>query len=246
MITDVGIDLDGVLYNFAHEFRMYCSERMGRDDLPYPTHWEFYEDWGLDKDTFYRWLNEATQTVQLFNNSLPLPHAIEGWEKLRQLQVRIHVLTHRHPLAYAQTAEWLLRYGFEPDSLHFGADKRVLKTITKGQAAAIDDYIGYYDDYQSVGIKAFLMTQPWNAERAGVRRVPDLLAFAHAVEVHNEYHRVEEQHKALSKALKFPPVTSTTLNKYREYTKPAPTTKSPHLPRFDYWTHEEDTWNPKN
>lgn len=242
MITDVGIDLDGVLYNFAHEFREYCSARLQRDDLPYPTHWEFYEDWGLDRDTFYRWLNEATKEVQLFNKGLPLPHAIEGWEKLRSMGLNIHVLTHRHPMAYAQTAEWLLHFGFEPDSLHFGADKRVLKTIAKGQAAALDDYVGYYTDYNEAGVKAFLMTQPWNADHPG-RRVPDLLAFAHAVEVHNEYHLMEKLHKVPMKPWK---KDTTTSNAY---------TKAPHIneKHFDphrvmttHWRNEYGQWTPKN
>lgn len=213
LITDVGIDLDGVLYNFAHEFREYCTARLGVTELPYPKHWEFYEDWGLDKDTFYQWLNEATEQEQIFNRGLPYPLVLEGWEKLRTLDVKIHILTHRHPLAYAQTAEWLLRYGLVPDTLHFGANKNILKTLSTGTAAAIDDYTGYYDSYTNANIKAFMMSQPWNAQHPG-RRVPDMLAFAHAIEVHNEYHRMEMVLK------KNPLKPFTTTSNPNLYTKP--------------------------
>ena len=197
MITDIGIDVDGVLYDFVHAFRNYCSKRLARTDLPYPTTWVFYEEWGITKDTFDEWLEEATADSDLFNSQFPYHNSLEGWAKLRTMDVRLHIMTNRAPFAYKQTVEWLDNFGFTPDSLHFGDEKVVLETYVRDQGAAIDDYPKYYRDYENVDVKAFIRTQEWNKAFAG-RHVADLLAFARAIEVHNEYHSMEKLSVRLS------------------------------------------------
>lgn len=191
MITDVGIDMDGVMYDFVTEFKKYCQDKMPFEILPDPTHWEFYEDWGLDKNTFYQWLTEATINEELFSRGYAYQNTFAGWNKLKSLGVRIHIMTHRHLEAVGQTAWWLNEHGFVPDSMHFGTNKTILESIAIDQAAAIDDYIGYYEDYESVGVKAFLRTQEWNKNYQG-RHVADLLGFANAVEIYNNYYEMEE------------------------------------------------------
>lgn len=190
MITDVGIDMDGVMYDFANTFKSYCENRLLRT-LPDPTHWEFYEDWGLDKETFYDWLTDATVNDSLFYRGNAYDNTIAGWRKLKDMGMRIHVLTHRHIESVGQTAEWLQEHGLVPDSMHFGFDKTLLEAIAIDQAAAIDDYTKYYDEYEQVGVKAFLRTHEWNKDHHG-RRVADLLEFADAVEVYNNYYKFEE------------------------------------------------------
>lgn len=217
MITDVGIDLDGVMYDFATEFRKYCAFRLGRTDLPEPRHWEFYEDWGLDKDTFYSWLTEATVNDELFFTGKPYDNTIEGWQKLRSMGMRIHVLTHRHIEAVAQTSEWLRKHNFIPDSLHFGFDKAHLEGLAIDQAAAIDDYTKYYDEYEETGVKAFLRNQPWNSHHHG-RRVDDLLDFANAVETYNKFYEWEEC-KTIKALPRSPKITTSNPANYEIKTK---------------------------
>lgn len=191
MITDVGIDMDGVMYDFAGAFRGYCENRLQVNaPLPEPRHWEFYEDWGLDKETFYEWLTDSTINDSLFYRGNAYDNTIAGWRKLKDMGLRIHIMTHRHIESVGQTAEWLYEHGFIPDSMHFGVDKTILEAMAIDQAAAIDDYTKYYDDYEKVGVKAFLRTHPWNADHSG-RRVADLLEFADAIEAYNTYYRFE-------------------------------------------------------
>jgi hypothetical protein len=192
VITDVGIDMDGVMYDFVKEFKAYCQKHLPfSEPLPDPTHWEFYEDWGISRDTFYEMLTEATIKEQLFSRGSAYDNTFAGWNKLKTMGIHIHIMTHRHIEAVGQTAEWLNRHGFVPDSMHFGTNKTILESIAIDQAAAIDDYIEYYDEYESIGVKAFLRTQEWNMRHRG-RRVPDLLAFATAVETYNNYYEMEE------------------------------------------------------
>lgn len=212
MITDVGIDMDGVMYDFADAFRTYCENRMRVNySLPEPKHWEFYEDWGLDKDTFYEWLTDATINDSLFYRGRAYDNTFAGWKKLRDMGLRIHILTHRHIEAVGQTADWLQDHGFVPDSMHFGVDKTLLEAIAIDQAAAIDDYTKYYDQYEQVGVKAFLRTHEWNKKHHG-RRVSDLLGFADAVETYNNYYKFEED------SIPYYPPTPTTSNPISTYT----------------------------
>lgn len=186
MISDVGIDLDGVLYDFSQIFQEYCEERMGIL-LSAPTRWNFYLDWGLTDDQFASWLDDATKTDQIFNRSKPMKNVREGWDSLREQGLTLHILTHRHPVAYKQTIDWLTEYDLLPDTLHFGATKTILSQLGKGTCAAIDDHIPFYTEYVNKGILAFLHTHPWN-EAENALRADDLLDFANKIKIYNEYH----------------------------------------------------------
>jgi hypothetical protein len=184
MITDVGIDLDGVMYDFAKVFHTYAQDRMNKT-LSTPTKWDFYKEWGMSDTQFEVFLEDAVASLRIFDFDNPMPYTYEGWDLLKSSGIKIHVLTHRNPTAYEQTSRWLYRHRFVPDSLHFGTNKAILKQLAKDEAAAIDDYPPYYDQYTNAGILSFLRTQPWNEERLA-RRVDNLLDFAKAINVIND------------------------------------------------------------
>lgn len=184
-ITDVGIDIDGVIFDFASAFHEYCSYRLKNDSLPMPTHWDFYLEWGLTFKSFNDLLKEATVDERLFMWRYPIQNSLQGWESLKNQGLRIHILTHRASYAYSQTTEWLEKHKMFPDTLHFGYEKDILKHISHKKAAAVDDYTKYYDMYDNNGVMPFLMTQPWNIGHRATR-VTDLLDFATKVKEYNE------------------------------------------------------------
>ena len=143
VITDVGIDLDGVIYPFMDSFRKYCAERMGKLFLPDPTHWLFYEDWDLDKETFDQWLNDAARTHDVFATEAPYEGVVEAWETMKSMGLNIHILTARPQSAWEQTAGWLTEHGLEVDSLHFNPTKSFLSVLSKGKSALLDDHVAY-------------------------------------------------------------------------------------------------------
>jgi hypothetical protein len=179
VITDVGIDIDGVMYDFANVFHEFVQNRSGVT-LPKPQTWDFYKEWGMTDKDFDTLLAEGIEKMRIFDSVAPMKNTIEGWNLLKANGVKIHVLTHRGHLAYAQTVQWLTKYGLIPDSLHFGNDKTILKTIATDECAAVDDYTVYYDKYEKADILSFLRNQPWNEEKYA-RRVSDLLDFAEKV-----------------------------------------------------------------
>lgn len=185
VITDVGIDLDGVIYPFVDAFGFYCKERLGVSSLPTPTHWHFYEDWGLDSETFNAWLLEATKTNQIFSSSHPYKGVVEAWKELRDMGVKIHILTARPQSAWGQTVEWLSTHNLHVDSLHFGDTKGFLSKIATGKAVLLDDQIVYYEEAEKAGIIPCFVTRDWNVNKKDANRVNNLLEFVSFVRGYN-------------------------------------------------------------
>jgi hypothetical protein len=189
VITDVAIDLDGVVFDFAESATFYFSRHLNKS-LPRPTTWEFYTDWGLEAWEFYTMLDELTEEHDIYDSGAPLQNTIEGWNSLVTQGVNIHVITHRSPRAYTQTCRWLERFNMLADSLHFTGNKPETLhacAVGGGALAAIDDNIHQYDAYIKNGVKAYLYTQPWNSRAVNASRVSDLMEFAEAVRINNDF-----------------------------------------------------------
>lgn len=192
VITDVGIDLDGVIYPFANAFKQYCCERMGRLFLPDPTHWNFYEDWDLDEKTFNQWLNDAANTHSVFATEEPYEGVVEAWKELREMGMKIHVITARPQSSWEQTAGWLTNHGLIADSLHFNTTKAFLSRIAKGKAILVDDHVAYYDEAECNNILPVLMDRPWNQDKKDAIRVSNLLNFVSLVRGYNLVAKTEK------------------------------------------------------
>jgi hypothetical protein len=169
-ITDVGVDLDGVVYPFVEAFRSYCAHRLGTPDLPSPVDWHFYRSWGIPDDQFVKYMEEAATDYDVFSMLPPEAGTADGWATLKALGVRIHVITHRPPAAWAQTANWLERWELVPDTLVFAKDKTVVSHFAQpGKAAMVEDYTVAHDALVSAGVHAVLIDRPWNEGHPGIR-----------------------------------------------------------------------------
>lgn len=181
-ITDVAVDMDGVIYPFVEAFRSYCAHRLNIPDLAPATDWNFYREWGIADHEFGTYLDDASRDFNVFSIMPPEAGTHEGWGSLRAMGVRIHVITHRPAAAWAQTAEWLLRYDLRPDTLTFTGDKTVVVHHAKGAAAAaVEDRIEYYDDLVAAGVHTVMLDRPWNADHDAVRirNFADFATFVH-------------------------------------------------------------------
>ena len=187
-ITDVGVDLDGVIYPFVEAFRIYHGVLSGNVDLPYPTSWHFYRDWGLSDEDFGRALDHGSRTASLFSVLPPEAGTQDAWSLLQSIGVRLHVITHRPPSAWAQTASWLENYNLIPDSLIFAKDKTVVSHFADpGKAAMIEDYVVNHDNLLDAGVFAVLLDRPWNHGHPGIRvkSFADFAAMVYDVSLHN-------------------------------------------------------------
>lgn len=184
VITDVAIDMDNVLYPFSHEFHRFCSKALKRSLTP-PVKWEFYEDWGLNETEFNALLDEAVH-AGVFVNGEPAQGDLAAWNILRDIGVRIHVLTARPPSSWADTTWWLDNWKFKADTLHFVEDKGIFAYIVEDYGVLLDDapkYLTMQSHYDNYITAAF--DQPWNRHLNLLNRFSTLMDFTKFVQEYN-------------------------------------------------------------
>lgn len=178
----VGIDLDGVCYDFAASFRRYLHEHEGFPCwwTPQATRWEFYEDWGFTLDEFLNLFNRGVDAGVIFAHGQPYANTQEAFKWIKAAGHTIHIVTDRsmgRPGASEKaTRVWLDKYDMPFDSLTFSADKTVVNLDVM-----VDDKPSNYEALRAAGVDARLLTRPWNQHVPDARRVRDLLHFAEVI-----------------------------------------------------------------
>jgi FMN phosphatase YigB (HAD superfamily) len=181
----VGIDLDGVCYDFAASVREYLCNTAGTHDPEVctdPQRWEFYEDWGLDLAAFLDAFHAGVDAGVIFTHGDPHTNTAEAFARIKAAGHSIHIVTDRAMgspgASEAATAAWLDRHGLPFDSLTFSPDKTVVNLDVM-----VDDKLSNYDALEAAGVRAYLLTRPWNQhDPAPRRRVLDLLHFAEVIQ----------------------------------------------------------------
>lgn len=178
----VGIDLDGVCYNFAASVREYLCrhEYADPETCTDPTRWEFYEDWGLTLEDFLAACHAGVDAGLIFTHGDPYPNTAEAFARIKGAGHTIHVVTDRSfgtaGASEAATRAWLDTHGLPFDSLTFSSDKTVVRLDTM-----VDDKPSNFLALQAAGVDAWLLTRPWNRACETSRRVLDLLHFAEVI-----------------------------------------------------------------
>ena len=159
----IGVDLDGVCYDFSTVFEVYATEIQ---DFPPelctpPVRWEFYEDWGLTLAQFINLLADGVNDDFIFSWGNPFPGVKDALRRLRKAGHSIHIITDRSigrpGKAHFSTVSWLHRHQLPYDSLTFSADKTVVRTDWM-----VDDKLQNVDALLAAGTRAVLMDRPWN------------------------------------------------------------------------------------
>jgi len=179
---DIGVDLDGVCYDFAASLRWWLASG-GRPwgSMPDPTCWHFYSgQWGMTLPEFIAACDEATNAGYLFAYGHPELGTRETLERFIGAGHRVHLITDRSfgrdGHAESNTRYWLAKHSIPFDSLTFTADKTAVPVDTM-----IDDKPENYDALEVAGHYPWLRSRPWNAGHAG-RRVESWADFAAAVD----------------------------------------------------------------
>jgi beta-phosphoglucomutase-like phosphatase (HAD superfamily) len=128
----LGVDLDGVVADFARGLKPIAAEWLGVEegDLTDEVSYGFRE-WGLERAGGYDALHRfAVKERELFARLPPIPGAPAALRRLSAIgQVRIRIITHRlyihwfHKEAIRQTTEWLERHGIPYWDICFMRDK---------------------------------------------------------------------------------------------------------------------------
>ena len=151
------VDIDNVLAHAEEEVQRLFQEVTGE---PWPT--EMYGSaGGLDQSSLDR---DCLETIfaRFHEESIPRLPLLPGVKpalELLQTRYRIVLITARRPHSRPQTLEWLTKHALPFDALYHTEDKT---TIPESLVAAIDDHPLHIQGYREMGIRVFLMDQPWN------------------------------------------------------------------------------------
>lgn len=165
----IGVDLDGVVYDFVDSFRRYLvGIGHALDALPEPNVWEMWEAWGMGKDEWLAHFSAGIESGEIFGSGAPYRGAAEVLDNLSLAGHAIHIVTHRnvHPDAIGLTAKWLDRHDIWHDTLTFSADKTVVPCDI-----FIEDNIDNARALDVAGTCAVLMDRAWNQNAPGIKRV---------------------------------------------------------------------------
>ena len=165
----IGVDLDGVVYDFADSFRRYLiGEGYRSSDLPDPWKWNTWECWGMSQEEWLDHFSAGVEAGVIFGTGEPFPGAVEALQRLWNSYHDIHIVTHRtvHPDAIGWTAKWLAEHDIPHTSLTFAKDKTVVPVDV-----FIEDNVENAFALSAAGTEAVLMDRPWNRVAPGIRRV---------------------------------------------------------------------------
>lgn len=162
MALNIGVDLDGVCYDFGSAFRKFLVTVHGFDPitLPTPTTWDFFsEQWGISDSQFFKYYAEGVDTGHILWEGRPHPGCVEVIGKLRQDGHSINIVTHRTvgKEAVRATMHWLQSNKISYDSITFAADKTIVKNNI-----FIEDNVENFVALENAGVRSVLMDQAWN------------------------------------------------------------------------------------
>ena len=150
----VGVDADGVCYDFISAMRAYLKVA-GVGDGIYcePDRWNVWECWGM---THREWADQLRQGVAdgvLFRHGAVHEDAKGVLEALRMEGHTIHIVTDRnvHTTAHSSTALWLDEAKIPYDTLTFAADKTVVNVDV-----FIEDSVANAQALEAAGVQVLL------------------------------------------------------------------------------------------
>lgn len=183
---DIGVDLDGVCYDFAGAVRRHVLATTSRthQSMPAPTTWHFYEtDWDMPLAEFIDHVNAGVAAGIIFGTGDPYPGVQAGLTELLARGHRIHIITDRGRsgppgAGEALTRAWLAEHDLPYTTLTVSGDKTAVRTDV-----FIDDRPENYLALRGAGVDAFLRSHPYNAhvDTPPGRRVGTFADFTDAI-----------------------------------------------------------------
>ena len=186
---DIGIDLDGVCYDFTASLRHYLITHEGHDpealvgggwDDWDTASWQFYKDcWGFSTEEFLAACDRGVDAGVLFLHGEPFEGTVDALYALKNAGHRLHVITARSfgSRSHHNTSEWLTQHQVPFDSLVFAYHKQIIATDVM-----LDDYDKNVREMSANGTVVFLYDRPWNQDFDTDLRVKNWGEFVQGVE----------------------------------------------------------------
>ncbi len=164
-MASIGLDLDGVCYNFIRAMNTFILERHPELaehilDLDDDSEWSWYKKWGWVDDQFVLAMQSACASRKLWwKGDCYEPDLRESIQGLRKAGHTIHVVTNRGyiPRASDATHEWIYE--------HLGWVETI--TLAKSKTDVyhnyfVEDDLANYDALVHNGTRALLINRKYN------------------------------------------------------------------------------------
>lgn len=170
----LGLDLDGVLYDWHMALYTYYQYEMGFTG----TYQEFWQEF----------INNFSRNKQEYLVSLPIPYEmivppchVTNFLEFASNNSDIYYITSRHPDLERVTRRYLHRYNFPFQDNLFIADDKVTVCRFVGVTHFLDDHVEHVKAVNGVA-DVYLMAKPWNKEfQNDYKTVYNLREFREAV-----------------------------------------------------------------
>lgn len=178
----VGMDLDGVHYNFAKSVRHfllthYADKPFGDGTYPDPECWDFFKAWGMNVKQFVQVCHEGADAGIIFvYGGTYCGNSKAVFDEIHADGHFIDVETDRsfgaNGISEDHTREFLASEGLHYDSLTFTSDKTSVPTDI-----FIEDKVENYLALDAVGTEVWLVNRPWNLHLEGARRIDSITEY---------------------------------------------------------------------
>jgi len=175
VILNIGIDIDGVLFDFHDSFKRYMNEIHGKsleEMQAQPMNWNFHEEWKLDKQQFdYYYRQGILDKYVLRKGNMIDKDAVKYIRKLRRDGHKIHLVSNRnmydvgHQAMY-NTIHWLLENEIEYDTIDFDFEKGKYVKKYNLDVFVEDSPKNAKQLYNAECKKIILLDQVWNRKKA--------------------------------------------------------------------------------
>lgn len=176
----VGVDIDGVIYDWEKSLRLWRVNARGIDPetMPVSDIWEVSEKWGISREELVSDCEAAVAAGWMFNRGTPINDARHQLLRLRNTGHSIHIITARDfgPMTQPNTHRWFQRYSIPFDTMDFSHDKTI-----RPLDVMIDDKPGNIEALLDVGVDAYLQDRPYNQDYHYGKRVYSLRDFVDRV-----------------------------------------------------------------
>lgn len=165
----LGIDLDGVCYDFAEDARVVCAEHLNVsvESLAPAAKWNFFHEWGFDNELFWKLFLEDMHRGRAWRQRPPYDGTVESLTHLRDQGDKIVIVTSRKG-AEPATAEWVRTFDIPYDALVIGEDKTLARVDL-----LLDDWERNWREMTAHGTPCVLMDRLWNQHVVEAERVHD-------------------------------------------------------------------------
>lgn len=177
----LGLDVDGVMYNFTEAW-LYAPTTlayMRRNGIEFPEDPDFHkwDDWkrmGFTLEGFLETCEAGVDDEYIFRVGKPDEGVRDVVEALKDDGHTIHVITHRMfgKKSVQNTVEWFQEYEIPFDTITFAEDKTIV-----GVDLLLDDRDINYEQSLQQDIPCVLMDRDWNQHVKFAPRVSDWYEF---------------------------------------------------------------------